>query len=103
MGRLLHKIRLIKDMNAHPICPPTVGTENIGQGLYTAIASFFNSSCNPNTVRINMGTKMFLVASKNIRKGEEITDNYCIHFSDVPAAERRDWIEVESGDEMRYD
>ena len=102
MGRLLHKIRLIKDMNAHPIWgvelnprdPTNVGTENIGQGLYTAIASFFNSSCNPNTIRINMGTQMFLVASKNIRKGEEITDNYCIHFSDVTAAERRGWIEV---------
>ena len=108
MGRLLHKIRLIKDMNAHPIWgvelnprdPTNVGTENIGQGLYTAIASFFNSDCNPNTIRINMGTQMFLVASKNIRKGEEITDNYCIHFSDVPAAERRGWIEVESRDEM---
>ena len=24
-----------------------------------------------------MGRKMLLVASKNIRKGEEITDNYC--------------------------
>ena len=102
MGRLLHKIRLIKDMNAHPIWgvelnprdPTNVGTENIGQGLYTAIASFFNSDCNPNTIRINMGTQMFLVASKNIRKGEEITDNYCIHFSDVTAAERRGWIEV---------
>ena len=108
MGKLLHKIRLIKDMNAHPIWgvelnprdPTNVGTENIGQGLYTAIASFFNSDCNPNTIRINMGTQMFLVASKNIRKGEEITDNYCIHFSDVTAGERQGWIEVQSTEEI---
>ena len=105
MGRLLHKKRLINDMNAHAIWgvelnprdPTKIGTENIGQGLYTAIASFFNHDCNPNTIRINMGTQMFLVAAKNIRKGEEITDNYCIHFSDMPASGRRGWIEVELG------
>ena len=52
-----------------------------GGGLYTAIASYFNSDCNPNTIRINMGKKMFLVVSKTIRQGHEITDNYCIHFT----------------------
>ena len=35
---------------------------------------------------------MLLVASKNIRKGEEISDNYCIHFSDMKAEERREWL-----------
>jgi len=101
IGRLLYRIRLIKDMNAHPIWGiemnprdlTQVGTEQIGGGLYTAIASYFNSDCNPNTIRINMGKKMFLVASKNIRKGEEITDNYCIHFSDMGAKSRREWME----------
>ena len=61
IGRLLFKIRHIKDMNAHPIWgvelnpkdPGQVGTEQIGQGLYTGIASYFNSDCNPNTIRIN--------------------------------------------------
>ena len=37
---------------------------------------------------------MLLVASKNIRKGEEISDNYCIHFSDMKTMERREWLEV---------
>ena len=45
-------------------------------------------------VRVNIGKKMLLVASKNIRKGEEISDNYCIHFSDMKARERREWLEV---------
>ena len=102
MGRLLYKFRLIKDMNAHPVWgvelnpkdPSQVGTEKVGQGLYTAIASYFNSDCNPNTLRLNIGRQMFLVASKNIRKGEEITDNYCIHFSDMEGAERREWMMV---------
>ena len=42
----------------------------LGGGFYSAIASYFNSDCNPNTVRINMGREMFLVATRNIRKGE---------------------------------
>ena len=45
-------------------------------------------------IRINIGKKMVLIASKNIRKGEEISDNYCIHFSDMKTAERREWLEV---------
>ena len=59
IGKLMYKIRLIKDMNAHPIWGvdltpkdmKSVGTEQVGQGLYTAIASYFNSDCNPNTIR----------------------------------------------------
>lgn len=100
IGKLMYKMRLITDMNAHPVWgvdlnprdKNNIGTEQIGQGLYTAIASYFNSDCNPNTVRVNIGKKMLLIASKNIRKGEEISDNYCIHFSDMNATERREWI-----------
>ena len=44
-----------------------------------------------------MGRKMFLVASKNIRKREEITDNYCICFSDMAAKARKEWMEVSYG------
>ena len=59
IGKLMYKIRLIKDMNAHPIWGvdltpkdmKSVGTEQVGQGLFTAIASYFNSDCNPNTIR----------------------------------------------------
>ena len=59
IGKLMYKIRLIKDMNAHPIWGvdlnpkdmKNIGTEQVGQGLYTAIASYFNSDCNPNTIR----------------------------------------------------
>ena len=59
IGKLMYKIRLIKDMNAHPIWGvdlnpkdmTNIGTEQVGQGLFTAIASYFNSDCNPNTIR----------------------------------------------------
>ncbi len=37
--------------------------------MYTGIGSYFNSDCNPNTIRVNIGKKMLLIASKNIKKG----------------------------------
>jgi hypothetical protein len=40
-----------------------------GAGMYTGIGSYFNSDCNPNTIRVNIGKKMLLIASKNIKKG----------------------------------
>ena len=41
----------------------------LGAGMYTGIGSYFNSDCNPNTIRVNIGKKMLLIASKNIKKG----------------------------------
>ena len=32
------------------------------------------------------------MAAKNIAKDEEITDNYCIHYSELPTQERREWL-----------
>ena len=133
MGKLLHRLRLVQDMNAHPIwgvepdprdCS-RVATHNIGEnyfencfenhitmcisggGFYSVIASYFNSDCNPNTVRINMGREMFLVATRNIRKGEltflhcdkfsqgeEITDNYCAVFSELGVSARKQFLRV---------
>ena len=40
-----------------------------GAGMYTGIGSYFNSDCNPNTIRVNIGKKMLLIAAKNIKKG----------------------------------
>jgi len=100
MGKLLYRLRLVQDMNAHPIwgvepdprdCS-RVATHNIGGGFYSAIASYFNSDCNPNTVRINMGRKMFLVATRNIKKGEEVTDNYCAVFSELGVSARKQFL-----------
>ena len=80
-----------------------------GGGFYSAIASYFNSDCNPNTVRINMGRKMFLVATRNIKKGksylrillsplfslgEEVTENYCAVFSELGVSARKQFLRV---------
>ena len=65
-----------------------------GGGLYSGIGSYFNSDCNPNTVRINLGRKMFLVTSRNIKKGEEVTDNYCAVYSELGYGNRKHFLKV---------
>jgi len=98
LGKLIYKLRLIQDMNSHPVWgvaknqKDKIGSDHIGAGLYSAIGSYFNSDCNPNTFRINIGRKMLLIAAKNIKKGEEVMDNYCIHFSELPKHIRHPWI-----------
>ncbi|XP_023325824.1 uncharacterized protein LOC111699383 [Eurytemora carolleeae] len=99
LGKLMYKLRLIQDMNSHPIWGVSrsqkdkIGKDHIGAGLYTGIGSYFNSDCNPNTFRVNIGKKMLLIASKNIKRGQEVMDNYCIHFSELPTVTRRPWIQ----------
>jgi len=100
IGKIMYRLRLINTMNAHPIWGverstrdrSEVGIENIGGGIFTAIASYFNSDCNPNTMRVNVGSKMLLIACRDINKGEEISDNYCIHFSEMGVKDRTGWI-----------
>ena len=64
-----------------------------GKGLFTAVASYFNSDCNPNTMRVNVGSTMLLIACRDIKKGEEISDNYCIHFSEMGVNNRTGWLQ----------
>ena len=49
-----------------------IATQQLGSGLYTALASYFNSA--PNTVQLNLGREMVLVAACDIQQGEEITE-----------------------------
>ena len=64
-----------------------------GKGLFTAVASYFNSDCNPNTMRVNVGSTMLLIACRDIKKGDEISDNYCIHFSEMGVNNRTGWLQ----------
>jgi len=99
LGKLIYRLRLVQDMNSHPVWGVSksqkdkIGKDHIGAGMYTGIGSYFNSDCNPNTFRVNLGKKMLLIASKNIKRGQEVMDNYCIHFSELPTVTRRPWIQ----------
>jgi len=99
VGRVLYRLRLITDMNTHPLWGAEwvkgteVDTEIVGGGLYSGIGSYFNSACNPNTFRINVGGRMLLIAAENIKRGEEVTDNYCAHFSELSCVQRQHFLE----------
>ena len=98
LGKLILKLRLISEANLYPVWGVEdedggqVGIESIGSGIYPGIGSYLNSSCNPNTIRVNKGQEVVVVAAKNIDKDEEITDNCCIHYSELPTQERREWL-----------
>ena len=72
----------------------TFSMESMGSALYASIA-FLNHSCNPNTIKYWEGDRMVLVASQPIRQGEEVSDNYGMHFLTSSRAVRRNWLEVE--------
>ena len=91
IGMLLSRFVAVAESNSHLICQAPNESQNIkslpellqlnfepqqiGFGINSTLA-FFNHSCNPNTVKIQRGKKTFLIASQNIKKGDEIFDNY---------------------------
>ena len=67
--------------------------EPIGSAIYTSMA-FLNHSCNPNTIKYWDGKRMVLMATRPIRKGDEVTDNYGMHFTTNGKHLRRKWLQV---------
>ena len=65
--------------------------ESIGNAIYSSFA-FLNHSCNPNTIKYWEGDRMVVVASQAIRRGQEVTDNYGMHFLNTGRGRRRDWL-----------
>ena len=72
----------------------TFSMEPIGSALYSSIA-FFNHSCNPNTIKYWEGDRIVVVASQPIRRGQEVSDNYGMHFLTSSRSIRRNWLQVE--------
>jgi len=99
IGRLIYQLRLISESNCYPLWGVEVdesgqaGLENIGSGIYPGIGSYINSVCDPNTLRCNVGNTVIIIAARDIKEGEEITDNYCIHYSELPSHERSSWLQ----------
>ena len=42
-------------------------------------------------VRVNVGSKNYLVTSSTVRAGEEVTDIYSMHYSEIAGEKRRCW------------
>lgn len=70
-------------------------TENeLGGGAYPTI-SLCNHSCNPNVVRHCCGRTCIVRAIRNIKKGDEILDNYGPHFLSHNLEERQKLLETQ--------
>ncbi|XP_023324593.1 uncharacterized protein LOC111698475 [Eurytemora carolleeae] len=99
LGRILLHMFMVQDMNSHPIFglesnPHSVqiGLETIGSAIYPIVGSYFNHSCSPNTLRVNVGRTQMLISSSRISSGDEITDIYSMHFSEILREKRQWWL-----------
>ncbi|XP_059060304.1 SET and MYND domain-containing protein 4-like [Achroia grisella] len=101
-GALILKNLQVLQFNAHEVfevqCPkPEVGKNIIkhtGTSVFLAGALFptlalFNHSCDPSVARYFCGSKIVVRAVKNIKKGEEVSENYGPIFTTVPKETRQ--------------
>lgn len=99
VGIFLVKVLRILQFNVHCIMQAvikrgeTFSMESIGCGIYSSMA-FLNHSCNPNTIKYWEGDRMVLVASRTIEAGEEVADNYGMHFLNNNKIIRQSWLKV---------
>ncbi|KAI8429547.1 hypothetical protein MSG28_000178 [Choristoneura fumiferana] len=101
IGGLILKNLQVLQFNAHEVfelqCPkPQVGEnviKHVGKSVFVAGAVFpslalFNHSCDPSVVRYFSGRHVVVRAVKNIKKGEEVAENYGPIFTTVEKAKR---------------
>ena len=88
-----------------------VGLSRTGNVINALAGSVINHSCDPNTIRINSpiqpspsatdsrsegtsrgGVMTLFIASRKIKSGEEICDMYSMHYSQVDATHRREFL-----------
>ena len=86
--------------NGHSIMQSVLSVENtqfcmeaVGTAIYANMA-FLNHSCDPNTIKYFEGSRVVLVATRPIVKGEEVTDNYGPHFGHSTVQSRNSWLKV---------
>lgn len=61
---------------------------SVGAAMYPTLA-LFNHSCEPSFMRCNYGNSVICVASKTIKKGDEIFENYGLMYTAKSLAERQ--------------
>ncbi|XP_041974587.1 SET and MYND domain-containing protein 4 isoform X2 [Aricia agestis] len=101
-GSLLLKNLQVLQFNAHEVfelqCPRPKPGQNIikhnGKSVFLAGAVFptlalFNHSCDPGVVRYFWGPYVIVRAAKNIKKGEEVAENYGPIFTTVSKEQRQ--------------
>lgn len=97
VGSLMIHIMEVATMNAHEIGQVEVeGDQNwllgqtkpLGCALEPTLV-LLNHSCDPTLLRVNCGTATLCFASRDLVRGEEVTDCYSHAFDVTPCQERR--------------
>eukprot|EP00094_Tigriopus_californicus_P000306 TCALIF_00296-PA protein Name:"Similar to Smyd4 SET and MYND domain-containing protein 4 (Mus musculus)" AED:0.00 eAED:0.00 QI:140/1/1/1/0.75/0.6/5/342/369 len=63
-----------------------------GAGVFPTLA-LLNHSCGHNIFKYNIGKKIVVLAGRNIRQGEEITENYFPHHYYMSQIDRQIWLQ----------
>ena len=62
---------------------------SLGAGVFNTL-SLFNHSCNPIFMRANAGDEVICVTVRDLKAGEEVTENYGLSFLHDPFAKRQE-------------
>jgi len=84
----LHCVDTVSPSTMSGITSPS--TRTVGSALFPTLL-LLNHSCDQNTVRLNIsGNKVLMVAKRRIKMGEEVSDNYGIHYMAMTVEERQE-------------
>ncbi len=61
-------------------CSPTL---NVGSAVFPLLA-LLNHSCDQNVTKYNLGSSVVAVAARDIKRGEEVSENYFPHHAYIP-------------------
>jgi len=100
IGRLLFQFQCGIKFNQHGIyqidsqveAGKNLPLNDSGIAVYPTLL-FLNHSCCPNTIRVNHGKKMFLMAKTVIEAGQEVSDGYGIHHLSMGKEDRQTKLE----------
>lgn len=98
VGGLLFRLLNVMPTNTHDISEfetpildsfaPGCVKVSVGAGLYPCLA-LLNHGCEPSFMRCNKGNVVICVASKTIKKGQEICENYGLMYTAKELKERQ--------------
>ena len=108
IGRLLYHLLEVVLYNGQDISQALawstekgVKVSSIGTSLNSTLA-LFNHSCAPNTARANIGSSTLIVATEDIRKGQEVTNYYTVQYPDKILSTRQSFLTDHYKFECRY-
>jgi len=65
---------------------------NVIAAALNGVTSLFNNSCDVNTVKFHQDNKTIMIAKRNIRAGEEVSDFYGVHYFQSCKSERQEML-----------